>query len=92
MVVGGSASTLVRVVSLGIPIPRPENRGVGLNEWRPGKGEDMALLAKPFEGGEVEPMIGRRYPLRDVPEALRYPKEEPNPAKIAIGVVPSKET
>ena len=34
--------------------------------------EDLLFLAQLIEGGKVMPVIDRRYPLRDVPDAIRY--------------------
>src|SRR5690606_41397960 len=33
---------------------------------------DMELLRKLMSAGRIEPVIDRRYALRDVPEAMRY--------------------
>jgi NADPH:quinone reductase-like Zn-dependent oxidoreductase len=34
--------------------------------------EDLVFLSKLLEGGKVTPVIDRRYPLAEVPDALRY--------------------
>jgi NADPH:quinone reductase-like Zn-dependent oxidoreductase len=72
MMVGGSLASLLQVVFIGTLISRFESRKIGLNAWEPNKREDLALLAKLFESGEVVPVIDKRYPLSEVPEALRY--------------------
>jgi hypothetical protein len=36
-------------------------------------------------------VIDRQYPLREVPEALRYLEEEPHLGKIVITIVPSHQ-
>jgi NADPH:quinone reductase-like Zn-dependent oxidoreductase len=92
MMVGGSVATLLQVVSLGALISMRGSQKIGLNAWKPNKREDLAFLAELFEAGKVVPVIDRRYPLREVPEALRYLEEEPHLGKIVITVVPSDET
>jgi NADPH:quinone reductase-like Zn-dependent oxidoreductase len=87
MMVGGSVATLLQVVFLGALISRIGRKRIGLNAWEPNKREDLAFLAKLFEAGKVVPVIDRRYPLREVPEALRYLEEEPHVGKIVITVV-----
>jgi NADPH:quinone reductase-like Zn-dependent oxidoreductase len=88
MMVGGSVGTLVQVLSLGALMSRMGNRRIGLNAWKPNKREDLAFLAELFEAGKVIPVIDRRYPLRAVPEALRYLEEEPHLGKIVITLTP----
>jgi NADPH:quinone reductase-like Zn-dependent oxidoreductase len=92
MMVGGSVATLIQVVFLGALISRRGSQRIGLNAWTPNKREDLAYLAELFEAGKVVPVIDRRYPLREVPEALRYLEEEPHLGKIVITVVPDDET
>jgi NADPH:quinone reductase-like Zn-dependent oxidoreductase len=92
MMVGGSVGTLLQVVSLGTLISRRGSQRIGLNAWEPNKREDLAFLAELFEAGKVVPVIDRRYPLREVPEALRYLEKEPYLGKIVITVVPGDET
>ena len=47
---------------------------------------DLAVLKELVEAGKVTPVIDRRYPLRDVPEALRYQGEGHSRGKIVITV------
>jgi NADPH:quinone reductase-like Zn-dependent oxidoreductase len=47
---------------------------------------DLAVLKELVEAGKVMPVIDRRYPLRDVPEALRYQGEGHSRGKIVITV------
>ena len=91
MMVGGSVATLIQVVSLGALISRLGSQRIGLNAWTPNKRQDLAFLAELFEAGQVVPVIDRQYPLREVPEALRYLEEEPHRGKIVITVIPGDE-
>jgi NADPH:quinone reductase-like Zn-dependent oxidoreductase len=84
MMVGGSAGTLFQVLLLGALISRTGNKKIGINAWEPNKREDLAFLAELFEAGKVLPVIDRRYPLHEVPEAMRYLDEEPQLGKIVI--------
>ena len=86
MMVGGSLATLVQVVFLGALISRIGSKRIGLNTWKPNKKEDLTLLAELFEAGKVVPVIDRRYPLSEVPEALRYLEEGHALGKIVITV------
>ena len=88
IMVGGSMGTLLQIVSLGTLISSRRGQRIGLNAWKPNKREDLAFLAELFEAGKVVPVIDRRYPLPDVPEAMRYLAEEPHLGKIVITVVP----
>jgi NADPH:quinone reductase-like Zn-dependent oxidoreductase len=48
------------------------------------KKEDLRLLADLLEAGRLAPVIDRSYPLRQVPEALRYMGEGHARGKIVI--------
>jgi NADPH:quinone reductase-like Zn-dependent oxidoreductase len=87
MMVGGSLATLFQVVFLGAFISRTGSKRIGLNTWEPNKREDLALLADLFETGEVLPVIDRRFPLNEVPEALRYLESGRVQGKVVIVVV-----
>jgi NADPH:quinone reductase-like Zn-dependent oxidoreductase len=62
------------------------SKKMGLVMWKPNKKEDLVFLQDLFEAGKVVPVIDRRYPLSEVPEALRYLEEGPNLGKIVITV------
>jgi NADPH:quinone reductase-like Zn-dependent oxidoreductase len=49
-------------------------------------GEDLAVLKELVEGGQVTPVIDRRYELHEVPDALRHQGEGHTRGKIVIGV------
>lgn len=48
--------------------------------------EDLAVLGKLMESGKMAPVIDRRYPLSEVPEAMRYFGEGRTRGKIVINV------
>jgi NADPH:quinone reductase-like Zn-dependent oxidoreductase len=51
-----------------------------------GKKEDLVVLKEIIEAGEVTPVIDRTYPLREVPEAIRYLEEGHARGKVVITV------
>jgi NADPH:quinone reductase-like Zn-dependent oxidoreductase len=46
--------------------------------------KDLAIIKELLETGKVKPVIDRRYPLSEVPEALRYLGEGHARGKIVI--------
>jgi NADPH:quinone reductase-like Zn-dependent oxidoreductase len=84
IIVGGSLATFLQVVLLGALISRIGSKKLGLNAYEPNKREDLAVLEELFEAGKVVPVIDRRYPLSEVPEALRYLEEGQALGKVVI--------
>ena len=50
------------------------------------KKEDLVLMKELLEAGKVIPVIDRRYPLSEVPEAIRYLEEGHARGKVVITV------
>ncbi len=65
---------------------------MGVVMQKPNRKEDLALLEELFEAGKVVPVIDRRYPLSEVPEALRYLEEGRALGKIVITVARNDKT
>jgi NADPH:quinone reductase-like Zn-dependent oxidoreductase len=84
MIVGGSLASFLQVLILGTLISRIGSKKLGLNLYKPNDKEDLAFLAELFEAGKVVPVIDRRYPLSEVPEALRYLEEGQTQGKVVI--------
>ena len=84
LIVGGSLATFLQVVLLGALISRTGNKKLGLNAYEPNNREDLAFLTELFEAGKVVPVIDRRYPLSEVPDALRYLEEGQALGKVVI--------
>jgi len=92
VVVGGSKASIFQVVFLGALISMTGSKKMGLNPWKTNKKEDLAFLQELFETGKVKPVIDRRYPLSDVPEALRYLEEGHALGKLVITVEHNNKT
>jgi len=72
IMVGGSRSAIFQALVLGSLISRMGSKNYGINPIDQDPMEDYAFLAELFEAGKVVPVIDKRYPLSEVPEALRY--------------------
>lgn len=46
--------------------------------------KDLVFMKALLEAGKVVPVIDRRYPLSEVPEAIRYLEEEHAKGKVII--------
>jgi len=73
---------LFQVVFLGPWISMTWSKKMGLLVHKPNK--DLAFMKELFEAGKVVPVIDRRYPLTEVPEALRYFGEGHAKGKVVI--------
>jgi len=59
---------------------------MGILMWKLFKEEDAVFIKELLEAGKVVPVIDRRYPLSEVPEALRYLEEGHAQGKVVITV------
>jgi NADPH:quinone reductase-like Zn-dependent oxidoreductase len=48
--------------------------------------DDLVLLKELIEAGRVTPVVDKRYPLSEVPEAMRYLEEGHARGKVVITV------
>jgi len=83
-VVGGSTGTIFKILLLGPLISLFGSKKMGVVAWKPKKKEDMSFIIELLEAGKVVPVIDRRYPLNEVPEALRYFQEGHHKGKLVI--------
>ena len=51
-----------------------------------GRKEDLRFLKEQIEAGKLTPTVDRSYPLREVPEAIRYLPEGRARGKVVITV------
>jgi NADPH:quinone reductase-like Zn-dependent oxidoreductase len=84
VMVPGSMGRMFQAVFLGSLLSLAGSRKMGILAWKPFKQEDVAFLKKLIEAGKVTPVIDRRYPLSEVPEALRYQEEGHPRGKLVI--------
>ena len=68
---GGSVSQLVKTLLLGAWISRTTKKKIGVLGVD-FNGEDIATALELMESGQVSATVDRSFPLRDVPEAMRY--------------------
>jgi len=54
--------------------------------------KDLVYIKELFEAGKVKPVIDRRYPLKEVAEAVRYLGEGHANGKIVITVEDNNKT
>jgi len=82
---GGSMAGLFQAVFLGPLISMTGSKKMGNFSARTNQ-EDLDFLTELFEAGKVVPVIDRRYPLSEVPEAVRYYGEGHSQGKVVITV------
>ena len=70
--VGGSTAAIFQALLLGPLVSRIGSKKMGVGMWKPNNKEDLDFLTELLEAGKLVPIIDKRYPLSEVPEALRY--------------------
>jgi NADPH:quinone reductase-like Zn-dependent oxidoreductase len=81
--VGGSVATLLQVLLIGPLTGRAEGKKIRLLAVRPGT-QHLAPIVELCQAGKIATVIDRRYPLREVPEALRYLGEGHAKGKVVV--------
>ena len=82
---GGSVATILQILLLGPWISMIESKKMHVLAVRPNL-KDMVYITELHEAGKVVPVIDRRYPLSEVPEALQYLGEGRVKGKVIISV------
>jgi NADPH:quinone reductase-like Zn-dependent oxidoreductase len=82
---GGSVATIFQILLLGPWIRGTTGKKMRILAVQPNL-KDMVYITGLCEAGKVVPIIDRRYPLSDVPEALRYLGEGRAKGKVVITV------
>ena len=83
--VGGSVATLFQVLLLGLWIRRTRGRNVRLLVV-PQDSKALMTITELCVAGKVVPVIDRRYPFDEIPEALRYVAEGRAKGKVVITI------
>jgi NADPH:quinone reductase-like Zn-dependent oxidoreductase len=84
---GGSNRQLLHALVYG-PLLSLGNQKFGNLLMRPSQ-PDLLFLKNLVETGQLKPVIDRRYPLREVPEAIRYIEEGHARGKVVVTVKPT---
>ena len=79
-------SHLFQVLVLGSWVSRTGRKKIGQMETAKPNKTDLLFIKDLLEAGKVVPVIDRRYPLREVPEAIRYLEEGHAKGKVVITV------
>ena len=90
IMIGGSSSTqLFQAMILGPLYSRKDGQAFGNLTAKPNP-QDLMAVNELVEAGKVTPVIDRRYPLHEVPEAIRYVEQGHAKGKVVITVVPGE--
>jgi NADPH:quinone reductase-like Zn-dependent oxidoreductase len=90
VMVGGSSARIFQTIFLGPLISMTGSKKLGILAHKPNKSLDF--MKELFEAGKVVPVIARRYPLSEVPEALRYFGKGHAKGKVVITVDHNNKT
>jgi len=88
---GGSLAQFFQATLLGPLISMTGSQKLGSYIANPNP-KDYGFLIELYEAGKVVPVIDKRYPLSEVPEALRYYGSGNAKGKIVISVVQNNKT
>ena len=88
---GGSMTQVSQAMLLGPWISMTGSKKMGNVMAKPNQ-KDLVFMKELLEAGKVVPVIDRRYPLREVPEALRYLEEGHAQGKVVITVHQANES
>jgi NADPH:quinone reductase-like Zn-dependent oxidoreductase len=89
--IGGSMARYFQAILLGPLISMMGNKKMG-TVFGPPNQKDMDFLIELFKAGKVVPVIDRRYPLSEVPEALQYLEAGHARGKVVITVEHNNKT
>ncbi|MHC1710141.1 MAG: NAD(P)-dependent alcohol dehydrogenase [Methanomassiliicoccales archaeon] len=70
VLVGGSRYAILQAIFLGPLVSIASRKKMGINPWKVNTAEDMRFLLELVEKKKLLPVIDRRIPLSEVPEAL----------------------
>ena len=85
LAVGGSVAHLLKTLLVGAWVTWTTAKTIGVLAVRPNK-EDLFAIIALLESGEIAATVDRRYPLSQVPDALRYLGQGLSKGKIVITI------
>ena len=88
---GGSTAQMFQAMLQGPWISMRGKNKMGNLQAKPNQ-RDLAFMKELLEAGKVAPVIDRRYPLSEVPEAMRYLEEGHAKGKVVITVEQNGKT
>ena len=86
--VGGSSALMFKILFLGALISMTGSKRMEILMHKPNK--DMDYMIELFEAGKVTPVIDRRFPLREVPEAMSHFGSGKHVGKVVISMEDKK--
>ncbi len=86
IIVGGSRSALFQAFVLGPLMSRIGSKKMGINPINMDPMQDYEILSELYEAGKVVPVIDRRVPLSEVPDALKDLEEGQVIGKVVISI------
>lgn len=84
--IGGSLVVVFGAMLVGVPMRLVGKQRAGLPIWKPFRPEDVVVLSRMLVDGTIKPVIDKRYPMADVPDALRYADEGHARGKVVITI------
>ncbi len=90
VMVGGSMARIFQIMLLGPLISKIGSKKITILALKPNK--DLDFMIELIESGKVVPVIDRRYPLNEVPQALRYIGEGHAQGKLVITMNNNSQT
>ena len=81
--VGGSTALIFQLLFLGSWISKRADKKMGVVMHQPNQ-TDLNFITELFESGKVVPVIDKRYPLHELPDAFRYFGEGRAQGKVVI--------
>ena len=88
---GGSGAQMFQALLLGPWISMIGSKKMGALSAKPDP-KDLAFVKELLEAGKVKPVIDKRYPLSEVPEAIRYLGEGHAKGKVVITMEHNSKT
>lgn len=85
VLIGGSMKNLFQAMLFGPLLSKTSGQKIGNMLVQPNT-QDLRFMRDLLESGKVKPVIDKRYPLREVPQAMRYFESRQAQGKIVITV------